>query len=218
MNMTTLRDRVRHLGEPLALFFGRIGLTPNGLTLIGFGITRRSAAILAAIDLWLAAAFIVFIGGAFDMFDGSLARATGHRLATSGAFLDSLFDRWGEAIVYLGIIVGCLSAGFNLGAALAACAMSAAFLVSYARARAESLGFCAGQGHGRGRPRPARDPADHPQPGPPAQPAWPAASRPRGSGQIWLALGPSAYRDPRHDHRHPAHHPRHEAGRPNDGK
>jgi phosphatidylglycerophosphate synthase len=144
MNMTSLRDRIRHLGEPLALFFGRLGLTPNGLTLIGFGISVIGG-ILAAVELWLAAAFIVFIGGAFDMFDGSLARATG-TASNLGAFLDSLFDRWGEAIVYLGIIVGCLSAGFNPGAALAAYAMSAAFLVSYARARAESLGFSPGKG------------------------------------------------------------------------
>ena len=116
--MTTLRDRIRHLGEPLALFFGRLGLTPNGLTLIGFGISVIGG-ILAALDLWLAAAFIVFIGGAFDMFDGSLARATG-TASNLGAFLDSLFDRWGEAIVYLGIIIGCLSAGFNLAPRLAA--------------------------------------------------------------------------------------------------
>ena len=142
--MAVVRDRVRHLGEPLALLFGRMGLTPNGLTLLGFAITVVGA-VLAAIDLWLAAAFIVFIGGAFDMFDGALARATG-KASNVGAFLDSMFDRWGEAIVYVGIIVGCLSADFNLGAGLAAFAMSAAFLVSYARARAEALGFAPGRG------------------------------------------------------------------------
>ena len=89
-----------------------MGLTPNGLTLLGFAITAVGAA-LAAIDLWLPAAFIVFIGGVFDMFDGTLARATG-KASKFGAFLDSMFDRWGEAIVYVGIVVGCLSADFNL--------------------------------------------------------------------------------------------------------
>lgn len=139
-----LRDRVRHLGEPVALLFGRIGLTPNGLTLVGFAITVAGAA-LAGLELWLAAAVVVFVGGAFDMFDGALARATG-RASKVGAFLDSVFDRWGEAIVYVGIIAGCLSAGFNPGVGLAAFAMAAAFLVSYARARAEGLGFATGPG------------------------------------------------------------------------
>lgn len=139
-----IRSRVRHLGEPVALAFGRLGLTPNGLTLLGFGITVVGA-VLAAIGLWLAAGVVVFLGGAFDMFDGALARATG-RASKVGALLDSVFDRWGESVVYVGIVVGCLNAGFNLGAGLAAAAMSQAFLVSYTRARAEGLGFGAGSG------------------------------------------------------------------------
>ena len=138
------RSRIRHLGEPVALFFGRIGLTPNALTLIGFLITVAGAA-LAAAGLWLAAGIIVFLGGAFDMFDGALARATG-RASKVGAFLDSVFDRWGESVVYIGVVIGCLNAGFNLGAGLAAFAMSEAFLVSYARARAEGLGLSTGSG------------------------------------------------------------------------
>ena len=138
------RTRVRHLGEPVALFFGRIGLTPNALTLLGFLITVAGAA-LAAAGLWLAAGIIVFLGGAFDMFDGALARATG-RASKVGAFLDSVFDRWGESVVYIGIVIGCLNASFPLGAGLAAAAMSEAFLVSYARARAEGLGLSTGSG------------------------------------------------------------------------
>ncbi len=148
MTITTptpgFRDRVRQLGEPIALMFGRIGLTPNGLTLLGFGITVVGAG-LATAGLWLPAGIVVFVGGAFDMFDGALARATG-KASRVGAFLDSVFDRWGESVVYVGIVVGCLNAGFNLGAGLAAYAMSVAFLVSYTRARAEGLGFGAGRG------------------------------------------------------------------------
>ena len=138
------RSRVRNMAEPVALLFGRLGLTPNGLTILGFGITVVGAA-LAALGLWLIAGIVVFAGGAFDMFDGALARATG-RASKAGAFLDSVFDRWGESVVYVGIVVGCLNAGFNLGAGLAAAAMSQAFLVSYTRARAEGLGFASGKG------------------------------------------------------------------------
>ena len=144
MTAPGFRQRVRTIGEPVALLFGRLGLTPNGLTVLGFGITVVGAA-LAALGLWLVAGIVVFLGGAFDMFDGVLARATG-RASKTGAFLDSVFDRWGESVVYVGIVVGCLNAGFNLGAGLAAAAMSEAFLVSYTRARAEGLGFASGRG------------------------------------------------------------------------
>ena len=40
------RGRVKKIGEPIALFFGRLGLTPDGLTLIGFGITTVGAVLL----------------------------------------------------------------------------------------------------------------------------------------------------------------------------
>jgi CDP-diacylglycerol--glycerol-3-phosphate 3-phosphatidyltransferase len=144
MPATGFRDRVRHIGEPVALLFGRLGLTPNGLTVLGFAITVVGAG-LAALGLWFVAGIVVFLGGAFDMFDGALARATG-RASKVGAFLDSVFDRWGESVVYVGVVVGCLNAGFQMGAALAALAMSEAFLVSYTRARAEGLGFATGRG------------------------------------------------------------------------
>src|SRR5439155_2303609 len=56
------------------------------------------------------------------------------------------FDRAGEAVVYLGIVYACALAGFPIGALLASAAMAAAFLVSYTRARSESLGFTPGTG------------------------------------------------------------------------
>ena len=77
-----------------------------------------------------------------------MARWPGSPGTTSklGAFMDSTFDRWGEAVVYLGIVIGCTRADFEVGAWLAAAAMGSAFMVSYARARAESLGFAPGKG------------------------------------------------------------------------
>jgi phosphatidylglycerophosphate synthase len=139
-----LRTRVRGLAEPVARAFGRLGLTPNHLTLIGFGIAIV-AAWAAASQAWLAAGILVIVGGVFDLFDGALARATG-RANRLGAFYDSVFDRWGEAVVYIGIALGCVTAGFGAGAVLAAAAMASAFMVSYARAKSESLGFTAGTG------------------------------------------------------------------------
>jgi CDP-diacylglycerol--glycerol-3-phosphate 3-phosphatidyltransferase len=138
------RDRVKHAFEPIALAMGRAGLTPDALTLIGFGITVVGA-ILVSQQLWLVGGLVVLVGGVFDMFDGTLARATG-QVSKLGAFMDSVFDRWGEAIVYLGIVVGCSFAGFVEGAILAAAAVGAAFMVSYTRAKSEGLGFTSGAG------------------------------------------------------------------------
>jgi CDP-diacylglycerol--glycerol-3-phosphate 3-phosphatidyltransferase len=139
-----VRQRVRGLADPIAITLGRIGFTPNALTVIGFGIAVL-AAIACAMGSWLAGAGLVLVGGVFDLFDGALARATG-TASRLGAFMDSTFDRAGEAVVYLGIVYAAAAAGFPLGGLLAAAAMSAAFLVSYTRARSESLGFTPGRG------------------------------------------------------------------------
>ncbi len=138
------RARVKRIFEPIALAMGRAGLTPDGLTLIGFGITVAGA-VLLAMEVWVLGGVVVFIGGVFDMFDGTLARATG-KVSKLGAFMDSVFDRWGEAIVYLGIVFGAVMAGHDRIPIAAAAAMGAAFMVSYARAKSEGLGFTAGTG------------------------------------------------------------------------
>jgi CDP-diacylglycerol--glycerol-3-phosphate 3-phosphatidyltransferase len=139
-----LRARVRGVATPIATGFGRLGLTPNHLTLIGFGIAVL-AAVAAATQSWLAAGLLVVFGGVFDLFDGALARATG-KASNLGAFMDSVFDRAGEAVIYVGVAAGCIGAGFDAVAILAAAAMAGAFMVSYTRAKSESFGFTAGTG------------------------------------------------------------------------
>jgi phosphatidylglycerophosphate synthase len=157
---SSFRARVRSsIEEPVARFFGRLGFSPNALTLIGFGIAVVGA-YFAALESWLIAGIVVAFGAAFDLFDGALARATG-KTSRFGAFLDSTFDRAGEAVVYLGIAAGLISAQVqrgefilgngtvvmtNLGATTAIFALVASFMVSYTRAKSESLGFNSGSG------------------------------------------------------------------------
>jgi phosphatidylglycerophosphate synthase len=138
------RDRVKGIFEPIALALGRLGLTPDALTLIGFAITIVGAVLLTQ-QQWLLGGVVVLVGGIFDMFDGTLARATG-KVSKLGGFMDSVFDRWGEAIVYVGIVAGGVLAGHERVPILAAAAMGAAFMVSYARAKSEGLGFTTGTG------------------------------------------------------------------------
>ena len=138
------RTRIKKVFEPIALGMGRLGLTPDWLTLIGFAITGVGAVLLTK-QLWLAGGLVIFLGGAFDMFDGTLARATG-KVSRLGAFMDSVFDRAGEVVVYLGLIVGLQDLGILNGTPLAAAAMGSALLVSYTRAKSDGLGFSTGSG------------------------------------------------------------------------
>ena len=137
-----LRTRVRSLAEPIARGFGRLGLTPNHLTFIGFAVAI-AAAVGAALQSWLLAGFLVLFGSVFDLFDGALARATG-RVTKLGAFYDSVFDRWGEGVIYVGIAWGALEFGLVHPIIVSVTALAAAFMVSYTRAKAEGLGFTPG--------------------------------------------------------------------------
>jgi len=136
------RQRVRGWAVPVATALGRLGLTPNALTIIGFAGTTV-AAVAAATQQWLAAGILVLAFGIFDLFDGALARATG-RASKFGAFLDSTLDRTGENLVYVGIAAGVVAIGlasFWMLAVLAAVAMAFASVVTYARAKAELVGL-----------------------------------------------------------------------------
>lgn len=139
-----MRSRFRAMAGPIARALGRLGLTPNHLTFIGFGIAVI-AAVAAAQQAWLAAGLLVIFGGVFDLFDGALARAT-NRVSRLGAFYDSVFDRWGEGVIYVGLVWGTLDFGLWMPVMLSATALAAAVMVSYTRAKSESLGFTTGAG------------------------------------------------------------------------
>ena len=139
------RSMIKKVFEPIALAMGRVGLTPNGLTLIGFAITVTGS-ILVGLQAWVVGGIVVFVGGVFDMFDGTLARATG-KASTLGAFLDSNFDKAGEIIVFLGVIAGMQAAGAtDVPVLVGAAALGASIMVSYARAKSDGLGYSSGMG------------------------------------------------------------------------
>jgi CDP-diacylglycerol---glycerol-3-phosphate 3-phosphatidyltransferase len=136
---TDARRRVRELAVPVARGLGRLGFTPNALTVVGF-LGTCAAAGAAGAGAWLAAGVLVLAFGAFDLLDGALARATG-RVSPFGAFLDSTLDRTGESLVYAGIAVGAAADQFSMGVILAGLSLTFASTVTYTRARAESLGL-----------------------------------------------------------------------------
>ena len=138
------RTRIKRIGEPIALFLGRLGFTPDALTVVGFGIVL-AAAFAAAAGQWVLTALILIFGTLFDGLDGTLARATG-KTSDFGAFLDSTMDRAGEAVIYAGIAAGAAMSGKTEVIGLATLALGTGSLVSYVRARGEGLGVCANIG------------------------------------------------------------------------
>lgn len=132
------RDRIRRVAVPIAVGLGRLGLTPNALTVIGF-LGTGLAAWGAATQQWVLAGILVIVFGIFDLFDGALARATG-TASRFGAFLDSTLDRTGENLVLAGVAFGCAEAQFPMGVLTAVLAMAFASVVTYTRARAEAVG------------------------------------------------------------------------------
>ena len=113
------------------------GLHPNFLTLLGLVVTIWAAVLFAAGEFrW--AAGVVFLAGFLDLADGPVARKQG-RVSTFGAFFDSVVDRYSDMILYMGLLVYYAMIGRFFYVVLAAVAMAGSFMVSYARARAESL-------------------------------------------------------------------------------
>jgi CDP-diacylglycerol---glycerol-3-phosphate 3-phosphatidyltransferase len=97
-----LKSRSRTFAEAPARFLGRLGFTPNALTIIG-SILTGSVGVLVAQGWFLAAGVCLWLFSATDMLDGALARAT-NRVSVFGAFLDSVCDRYAEAAVFLGLV------------------------------------------------------------------------------------------------------------------
>ena len=125
-------------------------ITPNGVTIIGFlGIC--AAAVLALERQWVIASLVFIASGLVDSLDGLVARHQG-RVTTFGAFLDSTLDRLAEGVILgaIGITFAQDDLDWALGAAFIA--LTASFLVSYARARAEGLGIPGSSGGLMGRP------------------------------------------------------------------
>ncbi|MGQ9499355.1 MAG: CDP-alcohol phosphatidyltransferase family protein [Dissulfurimicrobium sp.] len=137
------RDWSRPLLLPVARFFLRMGIGPNAISLLGLAVYVAIGAMIGAGYLSLAG-FMLAVFGPLDAIDGLAARENG-MASRLGAFLDSTIDRYAEFFLFLGLMFNMsLDVGgweWQQGPLLVLSAMSGSFLVSYARARAEALGF-----------------------------------------------------------------------------
>jgi len=125
------------LDKPLSPLIKKIHLNPNILTIAGFVVTCV-AALVIPYNLKLGG-MLILSGGLFDMLDGVIARVN-ERTTKFGAFLDSVLDRYADAFIFLSLSWYFASEGNQTGVILSLGTLVGAFLISYARARAEGLG------------------------------------------------------------------------------
>jgi CDP-diacylglycerol--glycerol-3-phosphate 3-phosphatidyltransferase len=139
--LKVLRPGLARLLAPVGRALARTPLTPNMLTVIGaVGMTAGALSLFPTGHLF--AGTLVCTGFVLaDMLDGALARVRGSS-GVFGAFLDSTFDRIGDAAVFSGIAIWLATGGHDrpLAAVALFCLVSGG-LVSYAKARAEGLGL-----------------------------------------------------------------------------
>lgn len=140
-----LQASVRAGAQRLAAAARLAKLSPNVITLVGLGLTVV-AAVLIGLDMLLPAGLVLLLAGSMDILDGAVARVSG-RSHRYGAFLDSTADRYGEGAIYLGLLYLLLIREHqDLQVFLIAAALLGSLLVSYVRARAQSLGFTCDDG------------------------------------------------------------------------
>ena len=140
-------DRFRefwtNLFAPVAHLLLRLGVSPDAVTLVGtLGVCAGALGFFPRGQLFVGAVVVtVFVFS--DLIDGYMARTSG-RSSRWGAFLDSTLDRLGDGAIFGGLVLWFAGRADNmLLAAVTLYALVMGSVTSYARARAESLGFAA---------------------------------------------------------------------------
>ncbi|HXG04911.1 MAG TPA: CDP-alcohol phosphatidyltransferase family protein, partial [Candidatus Binatia bacterium] len=136
--LSRYRDSLRTWTDPVGYALYRLHLRPNHLTVAGLGVSLLAASAFVAGRVRMAGVLLL-LAGLFDFFDGSLARAS-RQVTPFGAFLDSVIDRYSDLVVLLGIVVLFARMPHARGALVAMAGLVGSVMVSYTKARAESIG------------------------------------------------------------------------------
>lgn len=141
MDFATFKRSFRDRIAPVVLALDRAGFSPLAVSLVGLAVTALSGWIVAKGGLF-PGGLVFILGSAFDMLDGDLARLQG-TVSRRGAFLDSCFDRLGEAFLFAGLTwyFADLAGGPDrLALVLITATAVGSLTTSYVRARAEGVG------------------------------------------------------------------------------
>ncbi len=141
MDFNQFKQDFRKGVRPIVLTCDRLGLSPLSVSILGLAITAVSGVIIAKGNLF-GGALVFLVGSGFDMLDGDLARLQG-TVSRRGAFLDSCFDRLGEAFLFAGLtwyFAGLPQDVAQLPLVLITATVVGSLTTSYVRARAEGVG------------------------------------------------------------------------------
>lgn len=143
--MPTFTDRLRSLFkgilDPIGAFLNRTGLTPNAITMLGLAGTMIGAYIISQGKM-TTGGIVLLASVLVDALDGTMARLRGES-SDFGGFVDSVSDRYAEFITFGGLLYFFLAKNDHMGALVTFIATGGSVLVSYVKARAESLNFSA---------------------------------------------------------------------------
>jgi CDP-diacylglycerol--glycerol-3-phosphate 3-phosphatidyltransferase len=120
----------------LSKIFGTRG-NPNSFTIMGFFATLIASVFIIK-ELWVAAGLMIILSGLLDLFDGVLARKL-ERVTLFGGFLDSVLDRYSDLFLLLALLIYYLRKGVPGLVVLTSVVSIGTILISYVRAKAESL-------------------------------------------------------------------------------
>ena len=134
-----LRKRFKHILDPIGAFFNQLGLMPNTVTILGL-LGNSIGALLLSQGYLTAGGIVILIMGPVDALDGTMARLRG-MAGKFGAFVDSVTDRYSELVIFAGLLYYYVQQGDQLGTLLVYAAAAGSVLVSYVRARGQSLGW-----------------------------------------------------------------------------
>jgi CDP-diacylglycerol---glycerol-3-phosphate 3-phosphatidyltransferase len=137
--LRNVKTLVRSASDPLARGLAAFGISANVLTLAGLLLNCLAGA-LVAMGILPLGGLLYLIFSCLDFLDGAVARLSG-TTSPFGAFFDSVVDRASEAVMLVGLVYWFSAASEPLMAAVSTAVLVGSFLVSYARARAEGLGY-----------------------------------------------------------------------------
>ena len=135
----SLRVRFKGVLDPVGAFLNHIGLKPNTITILGLAGNAVGAYLLATGRMSWGGLIILFMGP-IDALDGTMARLRGEA-GEFGAFVDSVTDRYSELVIFGGLIFYYLQSGDWWSCMAVYLAAAGSVLVSYIRARGQSLGM-----------------------------------------------------------------------------
>lgn len=134
-----MRVRFKGLVTSIGKFLNQLGVTPNTMTIIGLA-GNTTGAVFLGLGKMTVGGLIILVMGPIDALDGTMARLRGVD-GGFGALIDSVADRYSELVIYAGLLYYFVNEENNIAVMLVFVAAAGSVLVSYIRARGQSLGW-----------------------------------------------------------------------------